>query len=488
MNLERYLLTAVAALKNDVLPTLPPSPARDQVVNCLRVLTRAAIGMEAVATGCELMVDDATLPQSIRDAFAAGLTAQAIPSLAEEIAVDRSTLAGMQSASQWLSSQPWCDDAALATTARSLLAWERRQRDTRLARMAAAEQSDAAAPTATFSGAKLNETSLLEYLRRQLNNPTLELEGYRSLPGGRTRKTIMFKQTGQADWPEWLVVQCDPPVGYHAFPGVVSQFPVLEYVHRDGRIRSPQPLLIELDPAHFGTPFMIVERMPGSPPSAGINFFAPPPPSEALALDLARQIGMLHSLSVAPVPKEVPVMLPGAAGWAGDLEALIAKIGSVFHGPSLTISAAFAWMRKNVQHVANTVTLVHGDFLQHNLLTDGDRVTGILDWEGVRIGHPGEDLGYMRPMIEQMTSWDRFMEVYFASGGPQFSQAEADYFTLRAYILMLTHIAHSRNEFEAGRVDDIRAAEVGCSLSPLFINCVAATLDKILEREAAEVR
>ena len=142
-------------------------------------------------------------------------------------------------------------------------------------------------------------------------------------------------------------------------------------------------------------------------------------------------------------------------------------------------------MRRNVHHVRETVSLVHGDVLQQNLLTEGDAVTAILDWEAIRVGHPGEDLGYARPMIEQMTTWDRYMETYFNSGGPQFSQAEGDYFTLRAYILMLTHIAGSRNAFEEGRVDDIRAAEVGCSLAPLFINCVSQTLDKILAREAA---
>jgi hypothetical protein len=141
-------------------------------------------------------------------------------------------------------------------------------------------------------------------------------------------------------------------------------------------------------------------------------------------------------------------------------------------------------MRNNVHCVSDTRSLVHGDMLQQNLLTDGDMLTGILDWEAIRIGHPGEDLGYVRPMIEQMVAWDRFMEVYFANGGPRFSAAETDFFTLRAYIFLLTLIAGSRNAFEEGRVDDIRAAEVGCSLAPLFINCVANTLDKILQREA----
>lgn len=178
-------------------------------------------------------------------------------------------------------------------------------------------------------------------------------------------------------------------------------------------------------------------------------------------------------------------MLPGAAGWAGDLDQLMAAIAAKTRGPSLTLGAAFAWMRRHVHCVRDTRTLVHGDMLQQNLLINGDRVTGALDWEAVRIGHPGEDLGYVRPMIEQMTSWENFMAAYHAAGGPAFSAEEGDYFALRAYILLLTLIADSRNLFDIGKVDDIRAAEVGCSLAPLFVNCVGEILDSILGRQAA---
>lgn len=160
--------------------------------------------------------------------------------------------------------------------------------------------------TAT-SGARLNEATLLAWLRHTLDNPRLNIESYRLLPGGRTRKTVVFKQTGQADWPEWLVIQCDPPVGYHIFSGVSSQYPTLQYLYRSGKVRCPKPVLQELDPTPFGTPFMIVERMPGSPPTQAINFFAPPPQSEALAVDIARQMAALHSLPTEPVTAYVNV-------------------------------------------------------------------------------------------------------------------------------------------------------------------------------------
>lgn len=489
MNFDRYLLAAATALRDDVLPNLSPSPARDQVINCLRVITRTAIGIDDLPQDVKAIIDEPLLPEEIRLAFSATGEITTCPPLAEEIAVGASTVRGMNAAATWLATQPWGSNAEQRKIVNILLAWESQQRSARLAQLAAAEAPHQKQSTGIVSGSNLTEPTLLDYLRRKLDNPGLTISNYRQLSGGRTRKTVAFCQQGIIDWPRQLVVQCDPPVGYHIFPGVISQYPALEYFQLSGKLRAPKPYLLELDAQPLGTPFMITEQMPGSPPTQGINFFAPPPPSEALALDLARQMGALHSLSIDPLVNSVPVMLPAGigegGGWVNDLNQLIASIAECTHGPSLTLSAALAWMRRNVDCVRDTRTLVHGDMLQQNLLTEGERLTGILDWEAIRIGHPGEDLGYARPMVEQMTSWEKFMAAYREGGGPEFSAAEADYFTLRAYILMLTMIAGSRNAFEEGRIDDIRAAEVGCSLAPLFVNCIATTLDKILQRETA---
>lgn len=38
------------------------------------------------------------------------------------------------------------------------------------------------------------------------------------------------------------------------------------------------------------------------------------------------------------------------------------------------------------------ITLVHGDLIIHNLLTDGKNITGILDWESAMFGDPDYDL------------------------------------------------------------------------------------------------
>jgi aminoglycoside phosphotransferase (APT) family kinase protein len=52
------------------------------------------------------------------------------------------------------------------------------------------------------------------------------------------------------------------------------------------------------------------------------------------------------------------------------------------------------------------LVFVHGDLWQGNTLWDGDRCTGIIDWETAGAGHPGVDLGCLR--------WDA--EMLFGAG------------------------------------------------------------------------
>ncbi|HKY92672.1 MAG TPA: phosphotransferase, partial [Nevskiaceae bacterium] len=63
--------------------------------------------------------------------------------------------------------------------------------------------------------------------------------------------------------------------------------------------------------------------------------------------------------------------------------------------------------------------LVHGDIGFHNLMRRDGRLAAILDWELTHLGDPAEDLAYPRiPMIEALTTWERFTEAYLAAGGP----------------------------------------------------------------------
>jgi aminoglycoside phosphotransferase (APT) family kinase protein len=58
------------------------------------------------------------------------------------------------------------------------------------------------------------------------------------------------------------------------------------------------------------------------------------------------------------------------------------------------IEEAYAWVRSREPNLV-APCLVHGDYRIGNCLTDGRRITGILDWELSSVGDPRFDLGYM---------------------------------------------------------------------------------------------
>jgi aminoglycoside phosphotransferase (APT) family kinase protein len=60
-------------------------------------------------------------------------------------------------------------------------------------------------------------------------------------------------------------------------------------------------------------------------------------------------------------------------------------------------------MRANVPN-SDRRTLVHGDYRTGNVLFEGDRITGVIDWEFARCGDPMWDLGWACAPANQMDS------------------------------------------------------------------------------------
>src|SRR5262245_60464523 len=222
MKLESYLTSVISALRNDILPVLPTPESRDQMFNCLRVLTRLSLVVTPPVERRAALLADEVIPKSIREAFAGEPTTIDLPPVAEEISVTTGTLVGTRAAGDWLECSDWCDDPDRKRVAQALLGHEKQWRTDSLAQMKAAQRSEAGAGAETLSGQFLTQETLQDYLRVKLANPALSVTEYKRVSGGRTRKTVVFKQEGHADWPEWLVIQCDPKKGYVEFPGVLS--------------------------------------------------------------------------------------------------------------------------------------------------------------------------------------------------------------------------------------------------------------------------
>ncbi len=313
------------------------------------------------------------------------------------------------------------------------------------------------------------------YLQGRFGQNALITE-FRQATGGRSRQTVLFTLENDAGLPPNLVLQRDHPAGI-ASSGVANEFPVLQTLARTA-LKSPRPLLLETSPTPLGAAFIVTERLPGT--IAGPDYFNPPsnPP---LGLQLAEQLAVLHSVDFSSLEGSLRRALTPGETWAAELNRIEEAFVRLQHWPSINATAAIQWMKRRVHEIGPELSIVHNDTAFHNVLVDGGRITGLLDWELVHIGHPAEDIGYCRPFLTEMNAWDGFIEAYVAAGGKAFSQGVIDYFSLRSQLHLMTLVQRGREMFERRITDDINLAEVGASFMPKlmlrFANVVATVLE-----------
>lgn len=102
---------------------------------------------------------------------------------------------------------------------------------------------------------------------------------------------------------------------------------------------------------------------------------------------LAEIAGALAAIHRTPPPPGLPALDP-----AQGVQGLAAQFAS--HGGDRPIVAlGLAWLRANLPPPADP-GLVHGDFRIGNLMVEGGRLTGVLDWEIAHTGDVHEDLAY----------------------------------------------------------------------------------------------
>ncbi|MET0985510.1 MAG: phosphotransferase, partial [Steroidobacteraceae bacterium] len=146
--------------------------------------------------------------------------------------------------------------------------------------------------------------------------------------------------------------------------------------------------------------------------------------------------------------------------------------------PSVTMEAAFSWLRENIGCIGPELSLVHGDCNFRNILLDGDRVSAILDWE---LAHPGcaaEDLSYIKTDVEKVMSWQEFFAAYLSHGGIPVRDAAIRYFEVwadvwRTALAAMCHAGYLNGEHHSYLYGSIGHNEFYNSLDPLCANLAA---------------
>jgi aminoglycoside phosphotransferase (APT) family kinase protein len=304
----------------------------------------------------------------------------------------------------------------------------------------------------------------------------VRLRSFKQLLGGRSKQTALLSFDGLRELPEGIVIRRDQMV--QTMTGsVVTEFPLLQKLF-DAGVAVPQPLFLETSEAALGKPFAVVERLPGM--SLGTHFSVPE--QREVALALAEQLAKLHSIPAAQFADVFPSapLEDSPSLRLRRLEEMRSAWSQLSSTPSITMEAAFRWLEQNIDCATGPLSLVHGDLGFHNMLIDGPRLTAILDWETAHIDHPACDLGYVRPVIEQMVPWSEFMNRYRAAGGRAITPREVHFFGMWEIIGINIRLRHCRTLYETGGTEDPMLGEVGTYYVPRFLNRISQHLRRAL--------
>jgi len=297
-------------------------------------------------------------------------------------------------------------------------------------------------------------------------DPSIRIDKVTTVPGGRSKGTILLDS---ADGRQ-LVIRRDFAAAVTG-TSVTEEFPVIRAVHGKG-LRVPEPLWLEDGPQAIGGRFIVFERLAGS--SMGTLFSTDATP--AFCRDFAAELAKLHSLDIDALGL-ADSLLYGRA--EHPVRAHVESYERRYRNgmaPVPLIDAAFAWLHGQLPKIGNERRLVHGDAGLHNTLGQGDRLTGLLDWEFTHAGDPAEDLAYCRFLVSSVLPWEEFMAAYRDAGGPPVSEARMAFFTVWRPLLLSVLTGFARHSYDSGVDRDLRIAAIGCNTFPKQLRDLANDL------------
>lgn len=353
-------------------------------------------------------------------------------------------------------------------------------------RAVAAQESAAAgavsAPAAEPLDAK-QKGSLAAWLRTQFSEgEDLAVGAVDVVIGGGSKQTLIVRLSGSRKLPAEVVVRLDYSKGVVG-SSVVDEYRLIEAVHAAG-VRVPQPLGAEPSGSVLGAPFIVVGRVPGRNIGDWIEVFEP---SRAFAIGLAQTLARLHGVP----PRAAGDRLAGAeTSIRGRVEHELAFYERSWRASGETspmMEQAFAWLRRHVDQSEGRRAIVHADVGCHNMLGHEGELSALLDWETAVVGHPAQDLLYVRHTVEQMMPWEEFLAEYEKAGGTLPNAAETEFYRVYIAVFRMHFMFLARSFVTSGFSGSLVHAYAGNRVSLHAEGQVYSALADALAREAAEL-
>ena len=235
------------------------------------------------------------------------------------------------------------------------------------------------------------EERFLAYVRGRLGSGARYREALRRLTGGFVTDVYGFEL--QDAPPEW-----SGPLVLRVYPADTDRLAVQrercaqEVVSAQG-VPAPKVLACEDGPGALDAPFMVMERLPGRVQLA-IDFprvIIEVPRLFTMHHRHAEAMRMVHRLDAQPLldafaAAGIDRRAAGPEHWLDVSEASIDGWALDGARPGLD------WLRANAPSPSR-LAINHGDFFGANILEDGGRISGILDWNLVTVADAAFDFG-----------------------------------------------------------------------------------------------
>jgi aminoglycoside phosphotransferase (APT) family kinase protein len=283
-------------------------------------------------------------------------------------------------------------------------------------------------PSASPSECSVTGEEFAAYLRRRFpDSPDLRVTHLESMPGGRSKETLLVSLAGTTELPAEVIVRKDRPVGLLE-TRASDEFAILRAVHAHGGVPVAQPFFADEaknlsgDRDDSGT-LLVMERVRGEKAGEYFPDLAAPSPEyrRAIGTQLATALAHLHAVpldSLTDTGLDVQASVSEASLTAA-VHGMAARIGELTGPPIAAVPLARQWLLDHMDDVvpSGPLCLLQGDFGLHNTLVEEDRVTALVDWEAATIGPPARELAAAWPAATATVGWSDFVAAYRAAAG-----------------------------------------------------------------------
>ncbi len=342
----------------------------------------------------------------------------------------------------------------------------------------------------TSPGEQTMDARIRSYLAKQFGADDLRLSAVERIAVGWSHETWLFDATWTTEGAahtQGLCLRRDPGNALlREMSDLRLQFRVLSCLDATV-IPTPRPYFFEDDADILGSPFLVMEKVPGTCPSPwgrdGRAFYQAAADRGVLPDSFTDTLVQLHTLDWRAAGLEFLGVPDAGDDFARrEIAKWRALIDASAHDVDPVLVDLLCWLDANAP-ATERLALVHGAYRTGNLLIDNDRVSAVLDWETQVIGDPMYDVAYVlsdlnregTDLLSNLVERDAFVRRYEAGTGIQIDLDVCRYYQLLYGMRSAAFWMSASGLYATGRNRDLRLARTEWSI-PVVLDRAARDL------------